>query len=148
MNSLARKALLVTLFSLLLGRETAATLEPNDHVHDDRTEMSPDAGSPGTAARYCRQGVAAYLTLDSHSDLSRPDLPPEGLETAIHGFEDVRGEVLMVPPALIEIHAARLLVAQRPCSNDARFLLGLLALNPGASVFGKQCASMAPGVAR
>jgi tetratricopeptide (TPR) repeat protein len=110
------------------------------------------------------RAVAAYPTLDSHSYLSRPDLPPEVLEAAVHGFEDVRGEVLMVPPALIEIDAARLLVAQdeRECavefqkkavaidpgSYDARFLLGLLALNPGASGYREQCASLAPGTAR
>lgn len=145
--------------------EMAATLEPNYNVHNNLlTEMFLDVGSPGTTERYCRRTVAAYPTLDSHSYLSRPDLPPEVLEAAVHGFEDMRGEVLVVPPALIEIGAARLWVAQDereyvvdflkkaiaidPASYDARFLLGLLALNPGASDHREQCASLAPGTAR
>ena len=110
MNPLARKALLFALFSLLLGRETACL------------------GSQGAAADLPQRGerVAALEMAVT-------------LEPAVHGWEDVGGEVLKVAPALIAID---------PGSYDALFLFGLPALNPDSSGYQEQCASLAPGTLR
>lgn len=112
--------------------ETAARLEPNYYVHNDMlTEMFLDVGSPEMASRYCRRAVASYPSLDNHSYLSRPNLPPEVLEAAVHGFEDALSQEPTTPAALIENDAARLLIMHGQGDRAAVFLRKALEIDPG-----------------
>jgi hypothetical protein len=154
MNPLARKALLFALFSLLLGGETAYFgRECAATVQRQRGERAFFWNDHRTSWGHNR----AALAWGSNPERLRRKRPIDLQAPS----EDPRENLT---PALIEIDAARLLVAQDerdctvefrkkaiaidPCSYDARFLLGLLALNPGASGHREQCASMAPGTAR
>lgn len=112
--------------------ETSARLEPSYYIYNDLlTEMFLDIGSPQTVARYCRRAVAAYPALDSHSYLSRPDLPPEVLEAAVHGFEDAVSQEPTTLAALLENDAARLLAMHGQRERAAAFLRKALEIDPG-----------------
>jgi tetratricopeptide (TPR) repeat protein len=115
----------------LAALETAARLEPTNYIYQDLlTEKFLELGSVSRAAVYCRQSVASYPALSEHPYLGRPDLEPELLEAAIHGFQDSRLEESMVPRALVESDAGDLLWRNRQTERSIDFLSRAVSLAP------------------
>lgn len=126
-----RENLLPEEIGAIAALEEAARREPNNYIYRViLAEQFLQWNLPDLAAPQVREAVRLYPDLNSHIQLTRPQLDPSIVNAAVEGFTAARAGDSMVAPDQIDCDAGKFLLAQGRHADAREYFLSALRFNP------------------